>query len=181
MVLCLIGRGLGRPLCTSLVYKSAGEYPINIKELREINSLKWCCRRDLNSRPLPYQGSALPLSYGSAVRHVSSIKHTMPEKRGGTVLRGAEPDLKQAFRSRSAPLTGMGWLVPQVPRGRKPGGRKNSARANACYRGVPANLHSPAKRPVSQDRFLFRQCKRRLWIVRGGADWWRTYPCAARQ
>lgn len=26
---------------------------------------KWCCRRDSNSRPLPYQGSALPLSYGS--------------------------------------------------------------------------------------------------------------------
>ena len=25
----------------------------------------WCCRRDLNSRPLPYQGSALPLSYSS--------------------------------------------------------------------------------------------------------------------
>ncbi len=25
----------------------------------------WCCRRGLNSRPLPYQGSALPLSYGS--------------------------------------------------------------------------------------------------------------------
>ncbi len=30
--------------------------------------VKWCCRRDLNSRPLPYQGSALPLSYGSAWR-----------------------------------------------------------------------------------------------------------------
>ena len=27
---------------------------------------RWCCRRDSNSRPLPYQGSALPLSYGSA-------------------------------------------------------------------------------------------------------------------
>ncbi len=26
---------------------------------------QWCCRRELNSRPLPYQGSALPLSYGS--------------------------------------------------------------------------------------------------------------------
>ncbi len=26
---------------------------------------RWCCRRELNSRPLPYQGSALPLSYGS--------------------------------------------------------------------------------------------------------------------
>ena len=28
----------------------------------------WCCRRDLNSGPLPYQGSALPLSYGSIRR-----------------------------------------------------------------------------------------------------------------
>ena len=27
---------------------------------------KWCCRGGLNSRPLPYQGSALPLSYCSA-------------------------------------------------------------------------------------------------------------------
>ena len=26
---------------------------------------KWCCKRELNSRPLPYQGSALPLSYCS--------------------------------------------------------------------------------------------------------------------
>ena len=25
----------------------------------------WCCRSELNRRPLPYQGSALPLSYGS--------------------------------------------------------------------------------------------------------------------
>ena len=25
----------------------------------------WCCRTGLNCRPLPYQGSALPLSYGS--------------------------------------------------------------------------------------------------------------------
>ena len=28
----------------------------------------WCCRGGLNSRPLPYQGSALPLSYCSTVR-----------------------------------------------------------------------------------------------------------------
>src|SRR5262249_49844782 len=26
---------------------------------------EWCCRTGLNCRPLPYQGSALPLSYGS--------------------------------------------------------------------------------------------------------------------
>ena len=27
--------------------------------------MEWCCRTGLNCRPLPYQGSALPLSYGS--------------------------------------------------------------------------------------------------------------------
>ena len=30
-----------------------------------VKELGWCCRRGLNSRPLPYQGSALPLSYSS--------------------------------------------------------------------------------------------------------------------
>src|SRR3954470_11319028 len=33
-----------------------------------INGLQWCCRTGLNCGPLPYQGSALPLSYGSAGR-----------------------------------------------------------------------------------------------------------------
>ncbi len=31
----------------------------------EIASIFWCCRGGLNSRPPPYQGGALPLSYGS--------------------------------------------------------------------------------------------------------------------
>src|SRR5262245_14983092 len=31
----------------------------------ELVWLSWCCRTGLNCRPLPYQGSALPLSYGS--------------------------------------------------------------------------------------------------------------------
>ena len=35
------------------------------KVLADINELNWCCRTGLNCRPLPYQGSALPLSYGS--------------------------------------------------------------------------------------------------------------------
>ncbi len=30
--------------------------------------IEWCCERGLNSRPLPYQGSALPLSYRSICR-----------------------------------------------------------------------------------------------------------------
>ncbi len=33
---------------------------------KENQGFGWCCRRGLNSRPPPYQGGALPLSYGSA-------------------------------------------------------------------------------------------------------------------
>src|ERR1700730_11648494 len=33
-----------------------------------IQSVGWCCRWVSNLRPLPYQGSALPLSYGSVRR-----------------------------------------------------------------------------------------------------------------
>jgi hypothetical protein len=38
-------------------------------EIADENALiggQWCCERDSNSRPLPYQGSALPLSYHSS-------------------------------------------------------------------------------------------------------------------
>ena len=37
----------------------------NLKTV-DFKGLCWCCERGLNSRPLPYQGSALPLSYRSA-------------------------------------------------------------------------------------------------------------------
>ena len=57
---------------------------------------KWCCWRGLNSRPLPYQGSALPLSYnsiGPGGRSAESLaffgKRKADRRRGG-------------FRSRSA-------------------------------------------------------------------------------
>jgi hypothetical protein len=36
--------------------------------VRALEWAKWCCKRGLNSRPLPYQGSALPLSYCSLFR-----------------------------------------------------------------------------------------------------------------
>jgi hypothetical protein len=42
--------------------------------------LFWCCGRGLNSRPLPYQGSALPLSYRSKPA-VRNGKTTMPCRR----------------------------------------------------------------------------------------------------
>jgi hypothetical protein len=48
--------------------------PLAPAELRNLRAgkfefrqpVRWCCERGLNSRPLPYQGSALPLSYRSA-------------------------------------------------------------------------------------------------------------------
>jgi hypothetical protein len=39
-----------------------------IGKLRATVGKYWCCGRGLNSRPLPYQGSALPLSYRSLRR-----------------------------------------------------------------------------------------------------------------
>jgi hypothetical protein len=40
---------------------------LSLPEPEIIGSIRtrWCCWRGLNSRPLPYQGSALPLSYSS--------------------------------------------------------------------------------------------------------------------
>ncbi len=35
----------------------------------------WCCERGLNSRPLPYQGSALPLSYRSNLLSAADFCH----------------------------------------------------------------------------------------------------------
>ena len=37
-------------------------------KVQKIRAFPWCCRGGLNSRPPPYQGGALPLSYGSAGR-----------------------------------------------------------------------------------------------------------------
>ena len=39
---------------------------ITVRQEGTETAKSWCCERGLNSRPLPYQGSALPLSYHSA-------------------------------------------------------------------------------------------------------------------
>jgi hypothetical protein len=38
------------------------------KKVVVLSGVSWCCRTGLNCRPLPYQGSALPLSYGSTTK-----------------------------------------------------------------------------------------------------------------
>src|SRR5690606_38483828 len=40
---------------------------------------KWCCERGLNSRPLPYQGSALPLSYRSNLLSAADFCHIITQ------------------------------------------------------------------------------------------------------
>ena len=47
----------------SIIFSEQGP-PYPKKKLIKLKPSKWKCpRRDLNPRPLPYQGSALPLSY----------------------------------------------------------------------------------------------------------------------
>ena len=63
---------------------------------------RWCCRTGLNCRPLPYQGSALPLSYGSTD--------------AGKISAG-----KSRYRRR---------FLPQAPRWRKHGNRLGRLSSN---------------------------------------------------
>ena len=46
-----------------LLMPIVAEYPC--RKHQQEKAFRWCCGRGLNSRPLPYQGSALPLSYRS--------------------------------------------------------------------------------------------------------------------
>jgi hypothetical protein len=59
---------------------------------------RWCCRGGLNSRPLPYQGSALPLSYGSMPGIAFSEESAAMASHGRAVL-ATRPSLAQACQS----------------------------------------------------------------------------------
>jgi hypothetical protein len=49
---------------------------------------RWCCRTGLNCRPLPYQGSALPLSYGSICPDSNRIGRLRPPSGGRFLPQG---------------------------------------------------------------------------------------------
>jgi hypothetical protein len=61
--------------CSARCGEKAGS-PIEPVTLR-CKGFGWCCQRGLNSRPLPYQGSALPLSYGSAPTRRAAYCHSL--------------------------------------------------------------------------------------------------------
>ncbi|MDB5365245.1 MAG: hypothetical protein JWM77_1172 [Rhodospirillales bacterium] len=81
----------------------------------------WCCRGGLNSRPPPYQGGALPLSYGSARRGVDIQRHLPPDKFVGARLQKADG---RAGTGTGRPAT---RAPPRCGAARKPGPPKGPA------------------------------------------------------
>ena len=90
---------------------------------------RWCCERGLNSRPLPYQGSALPLSYRSA-----GSRWAGPPRRGD-VCHSAPvgASVRRANRQSQSPSLCMPWT---------------SRRAAAPARPSPAG-RGPALPPIA--------------------------------
>ena len=84
----------------------------------------WCCRRDSNSRPLPYQGSALPLSYGSTVPSSAPGYRHRAGRRGG----GYEQKPVDA----SAIWTGSEGCVRTARMTRKAGAEQPQPKASAA-------------------------------------------------
>ena len=63
------------------------------------NSMKsWCCWRGLNSRPLPYQGSALPLSYSSHGRAFIGRRRRCRNPHNGSGRRQNRESTRASFK-----------------------------------------------------------------------------------
>ena len=84
-------RQLERPEESFLSIRSPRERDLRRKP-STIRMICWCCKRGLNSRPLPYQGSALPLSYCS-IRSASEQRGASCHSTEG-MARRAEPFLR---------------------------------------------------------------------------------------
>jgi hypothetical protein len=85
-------RQLERPKEGFLSIRSPRERDLRRKP-STIRMICWCCKRGLNSRPLPYQGSALPLSYCS-IRSASEQRGASCHSTEG-MARRAEPFLRR--------------------------------------------------------------------------------------
>ncbi len=112
----------------------------------------WCCERGLNSRPLPYQGSALPLSYRSARRTRSRSRRARLCRIGRLSRQGAMPEI--AFQADD-------W---------KPESRENRAvagqRAPAeCRSGINSKLAAARQRRYKSHQ---ESCGRRAFRRHGG-------------
>src|SRR5947207_13596474 len=86
----------------------------------------WCCQTGLNCRPLHYQWSALPLSYGS-----------MPE------------DLTESFKR---PYTARRSLPQAVKRRKRSGAVKDRPQARVLCRCLLPMAVAPALGPIQEPR-----------------------------
>ena len=126
---------------------------------------RWCCRGGLNSRPQPYQGCALPLSYGSTARVASGWrKRVAPmENAGGAVKAacGAMPHLPRLREWMPKPIAQNGLPKPFVRTcaaarrrretpSRRPRPRQRTSLPSAGLRRVSRAVPSP--RPTSHGR-----------------------------
>ena len=59
---------------------------LKMKKPLRCKGFRWCCRTGLNCRPLPYQGSALPLSYGSMPGNTQARIGQSSDPAGGRFL-----------------------------------------------------------------------------------------------
>jgi hypothetical protein len=93
----------------------------------------WCCRGGLNSRPLPYQGSALPLSYGSRSRG-AAFARPAALRRAETATRDGRVQGSRAAMVGKAPPAKIPYFP--VPTGKFPCSRRADfavfAKRNRC-------------------------------------------------
>ena len=132
--LCFFGPGILKLMCTTSVYQRAAEKSNKANYLLAINGLRWCCRRDLNSRPLPYQGSALPLSYGSALRCGGLLPQRRPVRKH---CRHSFFVCDLAMKTAPVQETATGWISEDRHRWHRMGTRTGKPRRRSAGSASP--------------------------------------------
>ena len=92
-------------------WRGNGFYDCDSRWFKQIKQGNWCCQTGLNCRPLHYQWSALPLSYGSMPR----IRESANRPRQGGPILATRPEGAQA-RERPARPSKVAIIIPECRR-----------------------------------------------------------------
>jgi hypothetical protein len=107
--------------------------PETSENVRFSKGFCWCCRTGLNCRPLPYQGSALPLSYGSRTAAPRLKDLRLAPRRAETATRDGGVQGLWAGAAAAGRPEERGWAKDLFPR-------------PACQHGVRARLRRAMER-----------------------------------
>ena len=148
----------------------------------------WCCRKGLNFRPLPYQGSALPLSYGSMVRHGSGSPRTIRATREREMRRNAAILATRAPVAQPSAMTGDRPKTQRRNRAAGTGCRRRCGTISSAARRRPRGASAERRAGPGTGRRPPRRANprfRRNWrgqdgTVRPGVVMWRGGLCRAR-